>query len=138
MLLLDAVEQLQPIEAAALQPDIQEYEVRPARPDRGDGRIAIARRAGRVSLVLQKASDQFADVGFVVDDQDIGRHDYRAAFCKAGSVAGTVVTSGLKRMRTQAPRAPGSLSDASYNSMPPPCSSRIRPTIANPSPVPFS
>ena len=38
---------------------------------------AVTRRARTVSLVLQDARDQFADVGFVVNDQDVGCHGVR-------------------------------------------------------------
>ena len=39
---LDAVEQLQPVEPAALQPDVEEQQVRPARRDRGE-RVSLSR-----------------------------------------------------------------------------------------------
>ena len=78
MLLLDRVEQLQPVEPAALQPDVEEDQVGPARRDRAERVVAVARRARGVALVLQDAGDQLADVGFVVDDENVGRHDYRS------------------------------------------------------------
>ena len=46
------------------------------RADHGVERVvAVARGAGAVALVLQDARDQLADIGFVVDDENIGRHD---------------------------------------------------------------
>ncbi len=74
MFLLEAVEQLQPVEAAALQPDVEENEIGPARDDGGQRFIAVARGAGAVTFVLQDTRDQFADIRFIVDDQDIGCH----------------------------------------------------------------
>ena len=37
-------------------------------------RVAVARGAGGIALVLQQARDQFADVGLVINNQNIGRH----------------------------------------------------------------
>ena len=74
MLLLDRVEQLQPVEPAALQPDVEEDQVRPPRLDLAKARVAVARGARAVALVLQDARDQLADIGFVVDDENVGRH----------------------------------------------------------------
>ena len=71
VLLLDGVEQLQAVELGALQPDVEEDEVRPARHDGGQRLVAVARGARLVALVLQDAGDQVADIGFVVDDQNI-------------------------------------------------------------------
>ena len=36
--------------------------------------VAVARRARAVAFVLQDARDQFADIGFVVNNQDVGCH----------------------------------------------------------------
>ena len=74
MILLEPIQQLQPVEAAALQPDVEEDEIGPPRDDGSQRLIAVARRAGSVTFVLQDARDQFADVRFVVDDQNIGCH----------------------------------------------------------------
>ena len=51
--------------------------------DRGERRLAVARGARLVALVLQDARHQFADVRFVVDDEDVGRHDYLLAISRA-------------------------------------------------------
>src|SRR5204862_5374025 len=103
----------------------------------------VARGARVVAFVLQDARHQFADVGLIVDDQDVGRHDYLLAISRAcADLAGSATTlatlSAVKRRRTHAPRPPEATSGASDNSIRPPCSSRMRPTIARPSPVPFS
>src|SRR5262249_10937001 len=107
------------------------------RLDRGNCRIAVVGRTGGMAFILQQSRDQFADVGFVVDDKDVGCHGYCAAFCNACSATSGPV-SVVNRNLTQAPRSPGYFSATSCNSMRPPCSSRIRPTIAKPRPVPFS
>ena len=51
-----------------------ENQIGPARNDGGQRFVAVARRARSVPLVLQDARDQFADVRFVVNDQDVGCH----------------------------------------------------------------
>src|SRR5690242_12544193 len=74
MLLLEAVKQLQTIKPAALQPNVEENEIRPPRNHRGKRLVAVASRAGAMALVLQNARNQFADVRLIVDDQDVGCH----------------------------------------------------------------
>ena len=74
MLLLECVEQLQPVEPAALQPDVEEHKIGSPRHDRRESVVAVARGARAMAFVLQDARDQFADIGFVIDDQDIGCH----------------------------------------------------------------
>ena len=71
MLLLDDVEHLQPVEPAALQPDVEEDEVGPPRFDRGERLVGGAGGARAVALVLEDAGHELADVGFVVDDQNV-------------------------------------------------------------------
>ena len=74
MLQLDGVQELEAVEPAPLQPDIQEKEVRPPRRDGSECIVAVARGARVVALVLQDAGDQLADICFVVNDEDVGRH----------------------------------------------------------------
>jgi hypothetical protein len=74
MLLFEAFEQLKTVEPAAFQPNIEENEIRPTRNDSGQCFVAVTRRARIVSLVLQDPRHQFADVRFVVNDQDVGCH----------------------------------------------------------------
>ena len=71
MRLLDDVQHLQPVEAAALQPDVENDELRPALLDGLEGLVGIARQARAVPVVLQDAGDHLADVRLVVDDQDV-------------------------------------------------------------------
>ncbi len=42
--------------------------------DLGQRRIAVARRAGVEAFVLQNARDEVANIGFVVDDQNVTGH----------------------------------------------------------------
>ena len=79
MLLLERVEQLQPVEAAALQPDVEEHQIGPPRHHGRQRVVAVARRAGAVAFVLEDARDQLADISLVVDDEDIGCHLSRPA-----------------------------------------------------------
>src|SRR5581483_2556068 len=72
---LDGLEDLQPIELAALQPDVEKDEIGPPRDDGGERFVAVARGTGVVALILQDARDQLADVGFIIDDENVGRHD---------------------------------------------------------------
>ena len=72
--LLDDVEHLQAVEAAALQPDVQDDELRAALLHRFQGFVGIAGETRAVTVVLQEAGDHLADVRFVVDDQDVGCH----------------------------------------------------------------
>ncbi len=55
VLLLDRFEQLQPVELRALQPDVEQDELRPARLDRRQRLVGIARGARLVALVLEDA-----------------------------------------------------------------------------------
>ncbi len=68
---LERIEELQAIETAALQPDVEEHEVRTPRHDGGERVVAVMRGTGKIALILQDAGDQFANVGFVVDDEDV-------------------------------------------------------------------
>ena len=133
---LHELQHLQPVQAAALQPDVEEDQVRPARLHRRQGLVGIARGARAESLILEDARDEIADVGLVIDNQDIGAHelivpslDSSGANSRrsdvsvltdnapsAGSSLGAAAAfwpdrwpaseSRAKRMRTRAPRAP--------------------------------
>ena len=72
MLELERIEELQAVETAALQPNIEEHEIRTPRRHGGERVVAVVRGARRVALILQDARDQLADVHFVIDDEDIG------------------------------------------------------------------
>ena len=70
----DHVEQLQPVELAALQPDVEDHQRRPALAHGFDRLGAVVGAAGGIALILQDARDQRADVAFVVDDENIVAH----------------------------------------------------------------
>ena len=74
VLLLQNLQQLQTVEPRALQPDVEQDQMRPARLDRGQRLVGIARQTRAVALVGEDSRNEFADVVFVVDDQDIGGH----------------------------------------------------------------
>ena len=73
---LMAGEHLEAVEAAALQPDVEDDQVRPPLLDRLQGLVGIAREPRAVPLVLENSRHQIANVGLVVDDQDVRRHRY--------------------------------------------------------------
>ena len=81
MLLLDLVEQRQPVEPASLQPDVEEQQARLARGDRLQRLVGMGCRAGGKPLVLEDTGDEIADVPFVVDDQNIGGHESLTRIC---------------------------------------------------------
>src|SRR3954452_3826879 len=144
VLTLHTVEQLQAVEFRALQPNVEEEEIWPPGADRPERGIAVARGPCLVAFILQDPGNKLANIRFVVHDQDVrGRHDYllaisRACVVSAGSVLALAALSDAKRRWTHAPRPPVATSGASANSMRPPCSSKMRPTMARPRPVPFS
>ena len=74
IVLLDLLEQLQAVELGALQPDVEEHQMRTAVGDFRQRRIAVARGAGRKSLVVQNARHEIADIGFVIDNQNVTGH----------------------------------------------------------------
>jgi hypothetical protein len=80
MVALDLLKQLQPVEPAALQPDIEKYEIWPPICDFCQGRIAIARRSRRKTLVVKNPSDKVTNVGFVIDNQNIACHGSRLSY----------------------------------------------------------
>ena len=74
IVLLDLLEQLQAVELGALQPDVEEHQMRTAAGDLGQRRIAVARGAGAKSLVLENTGHEIADIGFVIDNQNVTGH----------------------------------------------------------------
>src|SRR6185295_17911869 len=144
MLRLHGVEQLQAVEAAPLQPDVEVDQAWPSARHLRQRVVAVARRARHIAFVLQNSRYQFANVRFVVNNKDVFGHDYSPVASLGDSVTrgdpGSAEPAGAaeKRSRIHAPRCPGILSDASPSSMRPPWSSKIRPTMARPSPVPLS
>src|SRR5690349_10444129 len=95
MILLDLFEQLQAIELGALQPDVQEYQMRTAVGDLRKCGIAVARGARRKPFVVQDAGDEVADVGFIVDNENVTRHGSRPA-CQlpvAASIFGSLLVA---------------------------------------------
>jgi hypothetical protein len=74
MVRLDDLQQLQPIEPRALQPDVEKDEMRAARLDGGKRLIGVLRRARAMALVGQNARDNVADIGFVINYKNIGCH----------------------------------------------------------------
>jgi hypothetical protein len=74
MLLLDDLQQLQSVKARALQPYVEQHQLRAARFYRRERLVGIARDAGAVTLVGQDSRNDLTDVVLVVDDQNVGGH----------------------------------------------------------------
>ena len=71
---LQAAQDANAVEFAALQQDVEDHQGRLARLDGGERLNAVGGIARRVALVLQHPADQHPDVGFVINDQDVMRH----------------------------------------------------------------
>jgi hypothetical protein len=71
LLAMQRLQDPQTIQPRVPQPDVEHYEARPPRMERADRIIRIRRLAREIALVAQHAVDQHADIGFVVDDEDI-------------------------------------------------------------------
>ena len=75
MLALDDAQGLQPVERAALQPDIQDHHRGTPGTDRLERAVAIGRFARLVALVFEDSRDEQTDVRLIVDDQNVTRHE---------------------------------------------------------------
>ena len=167
IVLLDLLQQLQPVELAALQPDVEKHQMRPPIGDFRQRRIAVARGPGGKTFIVEDAGNQIPNIRLVIDNQNVICHGsplpcqlpvaasifVSLLVVSAGSMvpgaggfvsASGSLTSGFaaspdmaNRNRIQAPRWPGRMSAASWSSILPPWSSRTRPTMARPRPVPF-
>src|SRR5690606_10321125 len=100
---------------------------------------------GAVTLVFENSGYEPADVSFIIDDQDIGRHDLYLRQASTGLVWWLVPEAASPSfagrgsvIRTMAPRPPAATAGESSRSSCPPCSSMILLTMARPRPVPFS
>ncbi len=71
MVALDRFKQLQAVELAALQPDVEKHQMRTAVGNFRQRRIAVARGPGGEPLVLENARNQIADICLVIDNQNI-------------------------------------------------------------------
>jgi hypothetical protein len=70
--------QLQAVEPRPLHPDVEKDQMRPARLDGGQSLVGILGRARAVPFVGKNAGDDFANIGLVVDDEDVCRHEVSA------------------------------------------------------------
>ena len=136
MLPLDCLEQLQPVELGALQPDVEQDQLRAARLDRRDRLVRIARQARSVALILENAGDELANVVFVVDDEYVRSHQDDPIFSFSGGAPLCWAPCNGSLISTLAPQPPSARISPSSRSTPPPWSSNILTTIGKPSPVP--
>ena len=155
VVLLDLLEQLQAVELAALQPDVEKHQMRPPVGDLRQRRIAVARGPRGEAFVFENAGNQIANIGFVVDDQNVICHGHLSviafARCSCCRVSGPGfglaccrrrLLVRLRRHGKPQPHPGAALTRLHVRGIvqldPPPWSSRIRPTMARPRPVPFS
>src|SRR5262249_36583750 len=64
---------LDAVEPASLKPDIKHHEMRTALCDRGQGSIGVGCNACLVTFIGEDPRHQFANVDFVVYDEDVRR-----------------------------------------------------------------
>ncbi len=74
MLLLDDIKEIETVELRSHQPDVEDDERRPPRGDFGQCSIAVVGKTRLVPLILENAGDQLADIGFVINDQNVSGH----------------------------------------------------------------
>ena len=74
MTLADDIQQFKTVEPASLEPDIEDDESGTARLYRGQRLVAVARAARIVAFIVQDARYQLANIGFIIDYQNIRRH----------------------------------------------------------------
>ena len=86
VILLDLLEQLQPVELAALQPDVEKHQMRPPVGNLGERRIAVACGARGKAFILEDAGDQIANIRLVVDDKNVICHRSRLSLVAASYV----------------------------------------------------
>jgi hypothetical protein len=121
MFLLDGVEQLQSIELAALQPDVEKNKIWPACHDCRQRIVAIARCARAIALVLKDTGDQIADIGLIIDIKISAAIIHSRNFL----FFGLAVFPQQQMHAHQAPRWPEIFSGIAQSSSP--CSSTMRP-----------
>ncbi len=85
MLLLDARQNFQPVELRALQPYIEDNERRPPLLDEAQRLVAILGEPRLVSFIFQDPRDEFPNIGFVVDDQNVRRHELSPSFARVAA-----------------------------------------------------
>jgi hypothetical protein len=72
MLRLERIEQLQTVKPTTLQLNVEEYEIGAPCYDGRKCVVAVVRGTRTEAFVLQDAGNEFADIRFIVDDEDIG------------------------------------------------------------------
>ena len=71
---LDLLEQLEPVELRALEPDVEQDQRRPPVGQRRPAPRCCWRRSGRIAFVLEHPGNEVANVLFVVDDEYVEGH----------------------------------------------------------------
>ena len=103
VLVADYFQELEPVELAALKPDVEDDERRAALSHRVDRLGAVVRATSGMALILEDAGNQRADVAFVVDDEDVVTHDLQSSAMVRGSLCGGRVTGRRRDFLRVAP-----------------------------------
>ena len=74
--LAEHTQQIEAVDATALQPDVEHHERRATTLDGLQRFIGVARSTHLMAFVLENAGHQFSNVGFIIDDQHVGRHGF--------------------------------------------------------------
>jgi hypothetical protein len=69
-----AFHELQSIQLRSLQPDIQQHQRGPPSRNGGERGIRTYRRARLISLILENAGNQLANIGFVINNKNVTGH----------------------------------------------------------------
>ena len=77
----DHFEDINPVHPAVFQPDIKDHQCRWFGVDLGHAFIGITCKTNGITLVLKDVSDQFADIAFVVNNQNACHNLYLSSGC---------------------------------------------------------
>src|SRR6266496_5881298 len=75
MALADDGQEIETVELRILQPDIENDERGTPVGERRQRRIAVAREPRLIAFILENPRNELPDVGFVIDDENIGCHN---------------------------------------------------------------
>ena len=66
--------ELQTVDAAALQPDVEHHDPRTAGGELRQGPVGVCGDGDPIAFVLQQTGDRLANIRLVIDDQHVDRH----------------------------------------------------------------
>src|SRR6185437_10063818 len=104
----------------ALQPDVEEHQMRATIGDLGQCRVAVARGPAGKALIIENARDEIPNIGLVIDNQNITCHGSRPA-CQL-PVAASVFVSRLVASAGPLVSSAGGFVSPVGRTVEPPCS----------------